>query len=622
MDSTSSINSTMNSSLITFESIKDRASSLLNEEILDEKKLLLCSQDLMTIPNLDDDMVPVSSRLVNNDFFEIAHKDKVNPVFIRNLLNVIQIINFIWIASENNVEIFHKTLLKLGIMFSYLFRNEKDDKEGVDYALLCPIPNIIYDFIAKNGKNSFKNPNDFIFEEDLFSTDKSDTQIGYVYQETSISQILSSFNSEKVTICPKIMYYLEYNSSKELFSKNIFNSPANYLNLVHNEKEFNGYNEIDFSFILSEETKIKENFTFNIVKKKNNDYISRAYSPNESNDIIFPMDTNIFMEIKSSLENIKINETSDKLINMSKRFSYGYKNCAYSSLEKKFVTNNTCYFLIYDNNRIELFNQVMPNLNIDKDVEICYNSVNVPISSIVSLQNQIRELKKETKETNEKLTKLQEQFESYQKKNDFDLSIMKIRNLKANENYIRDQVKKFFNDKSVDHFKIFIIYNKYFIESSQLLKKIIPSDDIIFLNEQIIGKNEVPSNYSNLIMLLENKIKENTFAKDYYIAYKNALTGKNYVLTNGAKCDYPDCSPAIAEMLKNILKFICLLDRDSLLLNSFFGAILYYAITLSESDKEYVNLFFINFKITDIKACVIYLIQSSNPSFILQDSEG
>ena len=75
------------------------------------------------------------------------------------------------------------------------------------------------------------------------------------------------------------------------------------------------------------------------------------------------------------------------------------------------------------------------------------------------------------KETNEKLTKLQEQFESYQKKNDFDLSIMKIRNLKANENYIRDQVKKFFNDKSVDHFKIFIIYNKYFIESSQLLKK-------------------------------------------------------------------------------------------------------------------------------------------------------
>jgi len=608
----------MNSSQVTFESIKDRVSLLLKGDMLDEKELLLCSQDLMMIPNLDDDIVPLSSHLMNKDFFEIAHKDKVNPVFIRNLLNVIQIINFIWIASKNSVEIFHKTLLKLGIMFSYLYRNEKDDKDGVDYALLCPIPNIIYDFIAKNGKNSFKNPKDFIFEEDIFSTDKSETQIGYVYQETSIAQILSSFDSEKVTICPKIMYYLEYKELKELYNKNIFNSPVNYLNLVHKEKEFNGYNEIDFSFILSEETKIKENCTFNIVKKKNNDYVSRAYSPNESNDIIFPMDTNIFMEIKSSLKNVKVGETSDKLKNISNRFFHAYKNCAYSNLNKKFASNNICYFLLYDNNRIELFNQAMEKWSVDKDVEICYNSVNAPISSIVSLQNQIREMKKETKETNEKLTKLQEQFENYQKKTDFNLSIMKIRSLNTQENSIKDQVKKFIKDKSVNHFKIFLIYNKYFIESSNLLKKIIPLDDIIFLNEQIIGQNEIPSNYPNLIVQLENKIKENTFAKDYYLAYKNALTGKNYALTNGKKCDYPDCSHNIAEMLKNFLKFICLLDKDPLLLNSFFGAILYYAITISESDERYVNLYYIKFKITDIKACVIYLIQATNPSYVAE----
>lgn len=612
MDSTSSINSTMNSSLVTFESIKERAKSLLKGDILDEKELVSCSQDLMMIPNLDDDIVPASSRLVNNNFFEIAHKEKVNPVFIRNLLNVIQIINFVWIASKNNVEIFHKTLLTLGIMFSYLFRNEKDDKDGVDYALLCPIPNIIYDFIAKNGKNSFKNPNDFIFEEDLFSTDKSETQIGYVYQETSISQILSNLNSEKVTICPKIMYYFEYDSSKELFNKNIFNSPTNYLNLTHNEKDFKGYNEIDFSFILSEETKIKENFTFNIVKKKNDNFISRIYSPNESNDIVFPIDTNIFMEIKSSLKNIQIDETSDKLINMSKRFSNGYKNCAYSSLDKKFATNDTCYFLIYDNNRIDLFNQAMENKTIDKNVEICYNSVNAPISSIVALQNQIRDLKK-------KLTQFQEEFESYRKKNDFDYSIMRIRSLNVTEESIRKKVKNFLEDKNVEHFKIFTVYKRYFIESSELLKKIIPSEDIIFLNEQVIGKNEIPSNYPNLIKLLENKIQENTFGKDYYIAYRNALTGKAYTLTDKAKCDYPDCSPAITEMLNNFLQFICLLDKDPILINSFFGAILYYATTLSENDKNYVNLFYVGFENKDIKDCVIYLIQSTNPSYILPD---
>ena len=37
-----------------------------------------------------------------------------------------------WVASKNNVDIFHKTLLNLEIMFSYLFRNQKDDNEGVD----------------------------------------------------------------------------------------------------------------------------------------------------------------------------------------------------------------------------------------------------------------------------------------------------------------------------------------------------------------------------------------------------------------------------------------------------------------------------------------------------------
>ena len=40
---------------------------------------------------------------------------------------------------------------------SYLFRNQSNDEEGVDYDLLAPIPNTAYDFISKNGKNSFKS---------------------------------------------------------------------------------------------------------------------------------------------------------------------------------------------------------------------------------------------------------------------------------------------------------------------------------------------------------------------------------------------------------------------------------------------------------------------------------
>ena len=44
-------------------------------------------------------------------------------------------------------------------MFSFKFRNEKNDTDDIDYVLMAPIQNILYDFIAKNGKGSFKTSN-------------------------------------------------------------------------------------------------------------------------------------------------------------------------------------------------------------------------------------------------------------------------------------------------------------------------------------------------------------------------------------------------------------------------------------------------------------------------------
>ena len=53
--------------------------------------------------------------------------------------------------------------------------------------------------------------------------------------------------------------------------------------------------------------------------------------------------------------------------------------------------------------RIELFNKISKDLTLDKDVEICYISMNVHLSSIVSLQNQIRKNKKESNSKNDKI---------------------------------------------------------------------------------------------------------------------------------------------------------------------------------------------------------------------------
>jgi len=144
------------------------------------------------------------------------------------------------------------------------------------------------------------------------------------------------------------------------------------------------------------------------------------------------------------------------------------------------------------------------------------------------------------------------------------------------------------------------------------------------MNDNIIGKKEVDINdYKNFINKLDNKIDQKTFGKEYYMACKKANTRKNYEESHGEKCDFPDCDEKIAKVIKNILKFIYLLDRDSMLLNSFHAAILYYTITINDIDNEngkrdvYSRLYLSKFKYSNIKDCFIYVIQSINPSYLI-----
>ena len=117
-------------------------------------------------------------------------------------------------------------------------------------------------------------------------------------------------------------------------------------------------------------------------------------------------------------------------------------------------------------------------------------------------------------------------------------------------------------------------------------------------------------------MLLEDKIKEVTFAKGYYIAYKNSLAGKIYPVTYGEKCDFDIWNGEIAEILNNILKFIYLLDTDSMLLNCFFAAILYYVVVIDRNDNNYSKLYLSKLKDSNLKVCIIYVIQPINSSYL------
>ena len=635
MNTETLLNSTMISNNSTYESIKDRTTSLIKSETVNKKELEDCAQELMLIPNLDDEIISASECLIDQNSFEIFQKEKENPIFIRNLLNIIQVINFVWVASKNNVDIFHKTLLNIGIMFSYLFRNEKDDNEGVDYGLLAPIPNIIYDFISKNGKYSFKSPDKFKFNEDIFSSDSNDVQIGYIYQETSIVKIFSSFNPEKVTICPKIIYYMVHNSALKLFEQKIFDSPMNFKNLIYNEKEFNGYNEIDMSFFLNEKTTIKENNTFNIIKEKNNNYVYRSYDQDKPKDIIFEKDTNIFLELKTSCKNATIDDIVSKLSNMAQRFSFAYKNPAYSSLDKKFSKNSISYSVIYDSNRNNLVSQMFKFSDLKKEVEVYYNSVNAPISSIVSLQNQIRGVKKEitklqeqttyyqeqitklqeqTTDYKEQITKLQEQMKEFKDKQELDMIIMNLKIFNLSKEEIEKILGKCISEKSLSPLSDFEKYNQLFINASKILKKTLPFKDPIFIIDRVLSETLPHSEYLDFISLLNEKINQQTFAKIYYNHYKNAITGIKYVITDGKEFDYQKYSKEISEILKNILAFIYLLDKDPLLLNCFFASVLYYAFDIAKTDKRYSN-FYEKLKPSEIDKSVGFFINSLNSDF-------
>ena len=621
MNTETLLNSTMISNNSTYESIKDRTTSLIKSETVNKKELEDCAQELMLIPNLDDEIISASECLIDQNSFEIFQKEKENPIFIRNLLNIIQVINFVWVASKNNVDIFHKTLLNIGIMFSYLFRNEKDDNEGVDYGLLAPIPNIIYDFISKNGKYSFKSPDKFKFNEEIFSSDANDVQIGYIYKETSIIKIFSSFNPEKVTICPKIIYYMEHNSALKLFEQKIFDSPMNFKNLIYNEKEFNGYNEIDMSFFLNEKTTIKENNTFNIIKEKNNNYVYRSYDQDKPKDIIFEKDTNIFLELKTSCKNATIDDIVSKLSNMAQRFSFAYKNPAYSSLDKKFSKNSISYSVIYDSNRNNLVSQMFKFSDLKKEVEVYYNSVNAPISSIVSLQNQIRGVKKEitkfqeqTTDYQEQITKLQEQMKELKDKQELDMIIMNLKIFNLSKEEIEKILGKCISEKSLSPLSDFEKYNQLFINASKILKKTLPFKDPIFIIDRVLSETLPHSEYLDFISLLNEKINQQTFAKIYYNHYKNAITGIKYVITDGKEFDYPKYSKEISEILKNILAFIYLLDKDPLLLNCFFASVLYYAFDVAKTDKRYSN-FYKKLKPSEIDKSVGFFINSLNSDF-------
>ena len=631
----------------------ERAVELLNKNEVNEKDLIDFLNELRKNPLIEID---IKENLLNTDSFEIFEKVGLNPIFILNLINIINIVNFIWNSTKKNIDIFHKILLELNIMFSFVPNGKQ-----IEFVLLSTIPLHFYELVAKKGKSCFKK--NYPFDKDYLSYDKNNAQIGLVNEANTVAQLNSLLNNKELD-APTIMYYLNHNKCIEMYQNKIFNKPVNFLDLKYDfNPKYHGYNEIGHSFILEENIELKQNLILNKVMENNE--IIRYFNSNDKNGIKSGKDTNIFVEIKSNFDSSKyITDLKDK----SDQFAYAYSNTAFDGLEIKFKKEKSEYFLLY-NNRDDAFEKLkkplddnkkeIDNNNFNKDINVLYNIGYVQIVSIVSLQNQIlsinnkmdnmiEEREKEKLQMEDKMEKqkneykgqmeiqknqLEEKMELQKKELEKKMeSQQKIINQLMLDNKIHkfilshlvnlDSIKNIFEKLSSNKNALNFFKNmnaKYIKFCSEILED---DNKIINTANKIIGKfltsNEEIEEFFNFLSFLDEKISENTHTKKYYQAFKEMLIGpswkNSYQPSNIKQLDIFS-KTNYCYIIKNIIKFIVVFDMHPGLENQFFEAILFYVDEISKCDIKCFNLFFIYSKKEDIPKTIINFIKSLNSQF-------
>ena len=623
---------------------KETVVDLLTKETVSENDITQSSIKLREHPLFT---VEVKEKLIDEESFYMLKQSEINPVFTLNLLNTILIVNYVWNAVKKNIHLFHKILLDLNIMFSYILQN---DNQEIGYALLTTVPIKFYELIAEKGRNCFKGNYDF--NKDFLSFDKNISQVGLVYQESTIAHLNSMLEKEQIE-APNIMYFLYEEKCSELFKKSVLNRPENYLSLKYS-LTFGSYGvkEIDYSFILSNDIKVKENLIFNKVYEDKE--ITRFFNSNSNQNILeLKKDTNIFVEIKSRLESI---EAVRKMIDTSDLFDQAYKNVAFNDIEKKFSRQKVEYYLLYNTNRDEAFGilgELKNEAQQDKiqKTKVVYNSGYVQISSIVSLQNQIRSLnfkmdkmKSENENQKEEMQKFEEENnkikdEMKEMKKTFEEETIKIKDevkemkkeMSISQKIFEFKIKNHIELKEIqdilknigsvltkDLLKFTTMYTKYSLLCLELLK-IEMDNNILNTADKVIGKllesEDEKKEFFNFLSLLDKKISEKKFVAPYYEAFKSTLTGPiwNYKYTpkNFQKLDIFSKSK-FKDIIIKILRFIVVLEHEPEIENNFFEAMLYYVYIISETDISCYNLFYLYKDENDLRTTISKFIKSIN----------
>lgn len=392
-----------------------------NEIILDKSLISSIEQIIKNIRHQYESGLVINNlekndMLIGIEDFEIYDK-RANPIFLRNLLNMINVINLVWLKTNKDVPAFHIILKNyFNTKFSYL------DDESTDFILAMPLQKAALMKVYEM-KNAFPDISESSIRVDNLYLDLNRIK-SYTLQEMSLSAIFAKVDANNYIVLPNIIFYIRQNSVINKF-RYIFQYPKDIkFQKLNREKEFLGFNELDYVIkVKSKGVLIEPTNMINYAKLGNN--------INYLNDkIIFNPNTVHLFEFKSNGYNA--NKEIPNLLKSSKRFMNVFKNNVVSNYNFYEINDNYKCHYVYDENRDSIKSSLLENEN--TETSLIYSSPGNSISLLVTIQNKIQneisDLKNEICDLKNEMSDLKNE----------------IYNLNSKFNNFHDNIFNLFND--------------------------------------------------------------------------------------------------------------------------------------------------------------------------------
>lgn len=552
--------------------------------------------------------------LENRDFDIFKEKSPSKFLFILNIRNVMNIINFLWFYSEGNVQNFSIYLDKLGLYFSYVKRQESSNI--IELVLLSKMPLNLYNYISTYANKEFKHTNMNVLATKFSDySKKSILDFGYCYQDITIINFLNQLDSKNIQFNDEIMYYFSLEGARKIIAHKLIKPPKNYkISSSIKQKEdksknikpiyFKGYNEVDLSLTFLKDVELEKNCNFNYISPGKED--KETISLKKGETYIFEIKNDI-NDIVSKYEKIK--EHKERIIE-------AYNNIYINNI-KKYEIKNSELILICNKNRKEAIDIISLNKQIlfseDSHNDFIFSGSQIGAGVALKFKRDIKSLKNDNSILNEKIKYLEEEQKAQNNKI-LDLerkmkeekkiqysnlltsllftNVYKITEIiSLGEDNIKRNIQNSISEKFNGLYQIFSLLSASFreIKNDLLYHHILP-----FLGKKLETDKD-KSDWRKIEEKLKGKIKRNNLVSIYYEGLLELFFGLKHLI-NKEVIDYDIYSDETPEnknfilLLGQLVLFTEIFEENISIKDSelkYQGVVLY--VINSCIDVEYVN---------------------------------